>query len=243
MLEQTVIWDRFESGESLRSISRRLGRPPSTIRTHVVSAGWKRPVSTGSGRRGACRLKDIADSFRDSRPLRQRVAEASKPTVSPISMSGQRPKDHSPTGADMGGVGSVHLLVGQSGHAGYEVVSKLDLALAFIGLCLCVEGDLEREPHRADIRRLDRDIKAAKALVREEVTAADTTLTDIYGVGPMVAAFVVGYTGDPSRFATADHYAAYIGTAPIVYSSSGSIKHRLSLRGNRSLTMPSTWLP
>ena len=25
-LEQTEIWDRFESGESLRSISRRLGR-------------------------------------------------------------------------------------------------------------------------------------------------------------------------------------------------------------------------
>ncbi len=42
--EQTEIWDRFEAGESLRSISRRLGRPPSTIRTHVVSAGWKRPV-------------------------------------------------------------------------------------------------------------------------------------------------------------------------------------------------------
>jgi len=42
--ERTEIWDRFESGESLRSISRRLGRPPSTIRTHVVSAGWKRPV-------------------------------------------------------------------------------------------------------------------------------------------------------------------------------------------------------
>jgi len=42
--ERTEIWDRFELGESLRSISRRLGRPPSTIRTHVVSAGWKRPV-------------------------------------------------------------------------------------------------------------------------------------------------------------------------------------------------------
>ena len=42
--EQAEIWDRFESGESLRSISRQLGRPPSTIRTHVVSAGWKRPV-------------------------------------------------------------------------------------------------------------------------------------------------------------------------------------------------------
>jgi len=45
--EREVIWDRFESGESLRSISRVLGRPPSTIRTHVVSAGWKRPVPPG----------------------------------------------------------------------------------------------------------------------------------------------------------------------------------------------------
>ena len=43
--EQAETWDRFESGESLRSISRRLGRPPSTIRTHVVSAGWKRAES------------------------------------------------------------------------------------------------------------------------------------------------------------------------------------------------------
>lgn len=43
-LERTEIWDRFEAGESLRSISRQLGRPPSTIRTHVMSAGWKRPM-------------------------------------------------------------------------------------------------------------------------------------------------------------------------------------------------------
>jgi transposase len=89
--------------------------------------------------------------------------------------------------------------------------------------------------HLADIRRLDRDIKANKALVRKAVNATDTTLTNIYGVGPMVAALVIGYTGDPARFATADHYAAYNGTAPIEYSSGGNRKHRLSLRGNRVL--------
>ncbi|MCH8130441.1 MAG: helix-turn-helix domain-containing protein, partial [Acidobacteria bacterium] len=42
--EKFEIWDRFEAGESLRSISRRLGRPPSTIRTHVVSGGFRRPL-------------------------------------------------------------------------------------------------------------------------------------------------------------------------------------------------------
>ena len=42
--ERTEIWDRFEAGESLRLISGRLGRPASTMRTHVVAAGWARPV-------------------------------------------------------------------------------------------------------------------------------------------------------------------------------------------------------
>ena len=44
--EKFEIWDRFEAGESLRSISRQLGRPPSTIRTHVVSARFRRPLPT-----------------------------------------------------------------------------------------------------------------------------------------------------------------------------------------------------
>ncbi len=42
--EKFEIWDRFEAGESLRSISRRLGRSPSTIRTHVVSLRFRRPL-------------------------------------------------------------------------------------------------------------------------------------------------------------------------------------------------------
>jgi transposase len=103
---------------------------------------------------------------------------------------------------------------------------------------LDVVGEQRRQmahTHLGDIRRLDRDIKTNKALVRKAVTAADSTLTDIYGVGPLVAAFVIGYTGDPHRFASADHYAAYNGTAPIEYSSGGSKKHRLSMRGNRVL--------
>ncbi len=47
LAEKSEIWDRFEGGESLRSISRRLDRPPSTIRTHVVSAGFRRPLPAG----------------------------------------------------------------------------------------------------------------------------------------------------------------------------------------------------
>jgi transposase len=89
--------------------------------------------------------------------------------------------------------------------------------------------------HLADIRRLDRDIKANKATIGRAVATAHTTVTDIYGVGPIVAAFLIGFTGDPLQFASADHYAAYNGTAPIEVSSASKTRHRLSLRGNRRL--------
>ena len=46
---------------------------------------------------------------------------------------------------------------------------------------------------------------------------------------------IIGYTGDVTRFATAGHFAAYNGTAPIEFSSSGRTVHRLSRRGNRTL--------
>lgn len=91
------------------------------------------------------------------------------------------------------------------------------------------------QAHLADIRRLDREIKANKVRIGGAVTASATTVTDIYGVGPIVAAFLIGYTGDVSRFASADHYAAYNGTAPVEVSSGGKTRHRLSLRGNRKL--------
>ena len=46
---------------------------------------------------------------------------------------------------------------------------------------------------------------------------------------------LIGYSGDPTRFATAGHYAAYNGTAPVEFSSGGRTVHRLSRRGNRRL--------
>ncbi len=89
--------------------------------------------------------------------------------------------------------------------------------------------------HLADIRRLDREIKANKVLISKAVATSGTTVTDVYGVGPVVAAFVIGYTGDIGRFASANHYAAYNGTAPIEVSSGGKKRPRLSMRGNRKL--------
>ena len=99
-------------------------------------------------------------------------------------------------------------------------------------------GDQRRtmaRTHLGDIRRYDRDIKANRTLIRQAVATSRTTVTDVYGVGPVVAALLIGYTGGVGRFASADHYAAYNGTAPIEVSSGGKKRHRLSMRGNRVL--------
>ena len=65
--------------------------------------------------------------------------------------------------------------------------------------------------------------------------ASGTSLTDLYGVGPVVAGLLIGYSGDIARFPTRHHYAAYTGTAPIEASSGTKKRHRLNPRGNRML--------
>jgi transposase len=89
--------------------------------------------------------------------------------------------------------------------------------------------------HLEDLRRFDDQMRASKARIAVAVTESGTTLTDLFGVGPVVAAMVIGYTGDVTRFRHRDHFAAYTGTAPIEVSSGGRITHRLSRRGNRQL--------
>ncbi len=54
-------------------------------------------------------------------------------------------------------------------------------------------------------------------------------------MGPIVAAYLIGYTGDVGRFPSAGHYARYNATAPIEASSGPRVRHRLNPRGNRQL--------
>ena len=87
----------------------------------------------------------------------------------------------------------------------------------------------------ADVRRLDHELAAIKARISIAVQAAHTSLTELHGVGPVVAALVIGHTGDVSRFASKHHYASYNGSAPIEASSGPKRRHRLNTRGNRQL--------
>ncbi len=86
-----------------------------------------------------------------------------------------------------------------------------------------------------DVRRLDAQTKESHRRIRLAVKAAATSVTDVYGVGPVHGAALIGYSGDIARFANRDTYASYNGTAPIEFSSGGRTVHRLSMRGSRRL--------
>ena len=86
-----------------------------------------------------------------------------------------------------------------------------------------------------DMRGLDTRIRESKKKLAVAVKASGTSLTGIFGVGPVIAATVIGDAGDVARFASRDHFAAYNGTAPIEVSSGNRKIHRLSLRGNRRI--------
>ena len=86
-----------------------------------------------------------------------------------------------------------------------------------------------------DLRRVDGQLAESQKRLEQVVAASGTTVVAIFGVGPVVAATVVGLTGDVARFPTRDRFAAFNGTAPIEVSSGGRKVWRLSRRGNRSL--------
>jgi transposase len=86
-----------------------------------------------------------------------------------------------------------------------------------------------------EVRRADTDLVELKTRIATAVHHAATTVTDVVGVGPIMAAYLIGYSGDVTRFPTAGHYARYNATAPIEASSGPNPRHRLNPRGNRQL--------
>jgi transposase len=86
-----------------------------------------------------------------------------------------------------------------------------------------------------ELRTVAEQRRTTKNRITRIVAASKTSVTDIYGVGPIIAATVLGYVGDVHRFPTKDRFAAYNGTAPIDVSSGNNNIQRLSRRGNRQL--------
>ena len=87
----------------------------------------------------------------------------------------------------------------------------------------------------AELRRLDAALQRNSEDIATAITASGTSVTQIHGVGAVLAAKIIGHSGVVGRFPSRHHYASYCGTAPIEASSGEQRRHRLSRAGNRQL--------
>ena len=87
----------------------------------------------------------------------------------------------------------------------------------------------------ADLRRFDEQLDANAKTMTALLDEHGTRLREIDGVGPVLAARLLGRSGSPKRFASAAAYANYTGTAPVQIASADASRHRLSRYGDRQL--------
>lgn len=84
--------------------------------------------------------------------------------------------------------------------------------------------------------QLSREAAELEAEIKTAVAARQPKkLLQICGVGPIMAAKILGETRGVERFPTAAAFAAHAGTAPLPASSGQTTRHRLNRGGNRQL--------
>lgn len=90
----------------------------------------------------------------------------------------------------------------------------------------------------SEIRHLDRRIATAGEQITAAVTATGSTLTDLRGIGPLLAGKILARVGveTVTRFRSPGAFACCNGTAPIEVSSGDVVRHRLSGPGIASST-------
>jgi len=97
-----------------------------------------------------------------------------------------------------------------------------------------VQAELVRR-RLGEILRLEAEIARSDQSIADTLRETDTTLTQIPGVGPFIAAKILGEVGEVSRIRSKASFASLLGTAPVVASSGQTHRHRLNRRGNRQL--------
>jgi transposase len=85
------------------------------------------------------------------------------------------------------------------------------------------------------LAQLTTEIRELTELITAAVAEVETGLTDLYGVGPVGAATILGEVADIRRYRSRHAFAAANGTAPIPASSGRTARHRLNRSGNRTL--------
>jgi transposase len=89
----------------------------------------------------------------------------------------------------------------------------------------------------AEIRETDQRLKVLTKHIGQVVAETGSRLTDVDGVGPVIAARLLGRTRRASRFPTAAAFATYAGVAPVEVASADRSRHRLPRGGDRQLNL------
>ncbi len=85
------------------------------------------------------------------------------------------------------------------------------------------------------LAELTAEIQEVHGLITAAVKEVKTGLTDLYGLGAVGAATILGEVADIRRYRSRHAFAAANGTAPIPASSGRTSRHRLNRSGNRTL--------
>ena len=93
----------------------------------------------------------------------------------------------------------------------------------------------------ADLRGTGAQMRDTKKKLTVAVRAAGTSLTDLFGVGPVIAATVIGDVREVSRFPGRDHFAAWNGTAPAGVSRASGRPAGCPAAATAGPATPSTW--
>src|SRR5215211_1424466 len=88
---------------------------------------------------------------------------------------------------------------------------------------------------RADAHHRRRGRPAEAADRRPGRRATGTTLTDLHGIGPLVAARFIAEVVDVRRYPNRNAFAAANGSAPLPASSGRIVRHRFNPGGNRQM--------
>ncbi len=123
-----------------------------------------------------------------------------------------------------------HNLLG-SGLLSYKALAR---AARLITADRTTRADIARRRIRR-VRRLLRQVRELDTQITRLVAALGTSLTDIYGIGNLIAAEIIAEVGDAARYPTKARFAMANGTAPIEASSGRVTRHRLNRGGNRRL--------
>lgn len=83
--------------------------------------------------------------------------------------------------------------------------------------------------------RVEKQMTGYDAKIEEAVSICGSTLTELQGIGSLLAGKILAEAGDVTRFISADRFASYTGTAPVETSSGENRKQRLNPGGNRRL--------